>query len=47
MDGCIKKGELLISAINTALQKLQENPNEFVVLTEPPKSSSSGPHIST
>jgi len=41
MDGCIEKGELLITAIQKALQKLQENPTEFVVLTELAKPSSS------
>jgi len=41
MDGCIAKGELLVNAIHTALEKLKENPNEFVVLTE---TGSSGPH---
>jgi len=41
MDGCIAKGELLVNAIHTALEKLRENPNEFVVLTE---TGSSGPH---
>lgn len=45
MNGCIAKGELLVKSVGIALQKLKENPDEFVALTDVPASSVPVTHV--